>query len=569
MGPGSNNLPVPRASPAMRTTDRRRRQTTQIFTRTIVSFAIIRLNASAVPSQNPMRTFLSLLAVASTLIWSHMARGQSPESLRESIRKSVAAAGLGTSLACTVVQCSDGGVIFDANGALPFKPASNLKVFTSGAALRRFGPDFKFRTSLLLDRSSRRLTLLGDGDPAFGDPKVLERMSFTDASGAAVPGITAARILDWWVDAVVRSGQKSIAELVIDARVFDVECYNPTWPTDQRSRPYCAEVWGFNFHANMMLLGARAGDAGRVVIDKLEPNYAWTISRETAQVGAAKSKSTFVVTRDATSNALTVSGRLPARTSTVVDLSVHNTPSLFAELFVRALRDRGIEVATTRIASPSDPTPTGESLGVIETPISVVLERTNTDSANLYAECLLKRLGAASVNQGVSVGPNWIAGSWSNGTAALRDAVQGAIGPSAQGFVIADGCGLSHSNRITSAGNAAWLRALASDSTLAPPFLQSLALAGKTGTVKDRFSRLDGNPVHVRCKTGYINGVSTLSGIVEAPDGRKIAFSVLGNNLEKIGTDRARKAQESVVYHVVDWLNATSKAAPMTHQSPN
>jgi len=87
--------------------------------------------------------------------------------------------------------------------------------------------------------------------------------------------------------------------------------------------------------------------------------------------------------------------------------------------------------------------------------------------------------------------------------------------------------------------------------------------------VKDRFSRLDGNPVHVRCKTGYINGVSTLSGIVEAPDGRKIAFSVLGNNLEKVGTDRARKAQESVVYHVVDWLNATSKAAPMTHQSPN
>jgi D-alanyl-D-alanine carboxypeptidase/D-alanyl-D-alanine-endopeptidase (penicillin-binding protein 4) len=514
-----------------------------------------------------MRILPLLLAVASTIACGDPAAGQSVESLRESIRKSVAAAGLGTSLACTVIECSSGEVLFDANGTLPFKPASNLKVFTSGAALRRFGPEFKFRTSLLLDRSSRRLTVLGDGDPAFGDPKVLERMSFTDASGTAVPGITAARMLDWWVDAVVRSGQTSISELVIDARVFDRECYNPTWPTDQRSRPYCAEVWGFNYHANMMLLGARAGDAGRVTIDKLEPNYAWIISRETAQVGAAKSKSTFVVTRDATSNALSVSGRLPARTSTVVDLSVHDTPSIFLELFARALRSRGIEVATTRVARSNDPAPTGESLGVIETPISVVLERTNTDSANLYAECLLKRLGAASVNQAISVGPTWIAGSWSNGTTALRNSVQSAIGPAAQGFVIADGCGLSHSNRITSAGQAAWLRGLVSENTLAQPFLQSLAVAGETGTVKDRFSRLDGNPVQVRCKTGYINGVSTLSGVVEAPHSRKIAFSVLGNNLEKIGTDRARKAQESVVYHIVDWLNATSKPATVTHQS--
>ena len=502
------------------------------------------------------------LSLFGTSTLSRNANAQSPTPITESIRKSVQAAGLGASLACTVVRCEDGAVLFDANGSLPLKPASNMKVFTTGAALQRFGTDFKFRTPLLLDKAQRRLTIVGDGDPAFGDPKVLERMSFVDEAGKAVPGITAAKLLNMWVDAVVRSGQTTINELVVDGRIFDHECYNPTWPTDQRSRPYCAEVWGFNYHANMMLLGASAGDSGRVTLDQLEPDYSWAIARNTAQIGPAKSKSTFVVTRNATSNALSISGRLPAKTSTVKDLSMHDAPALFAELFARALRARGIEVMSARVAGIHDPAPTGETLGVIQTPIAVVLERTNTDSANLYAECLIKRLGAASVRSasrepiGSTREPH--TGSWSNGTAALRTAIHTTIGSGDQGFVLADGCGLSHSNRITSAGQAMWLRALAVDPINSSAFLNSLALAGSTGTVKSRFERLAGNPVKVRCKTGYINGVSTLSGIVEAPDGRKIAFSVLGHNLEKIGTDRAKKAQEAVVMNIADWFNATS-----------
>lgn len=511
-------------------------------------------------------TFLaSGLSVVVTAAIATNANAQSPSQLTDSIRKSVQAAGLGASLACTVVRCEDGTVLFDANGNLPLKPASNMKVFTTGAALQRLGRDFKFRTSLLLDKAQRRLTILGDGDPAFGDPKVLERMSFADELGNAVPGITASKLLDRWVDAVVRSGQTTINELVVDGRIFDSECYNPTWPTDQRSRPYCAEVWGFNYHANMMLLGASAGDGGRITINQLEPDYSWAIARNTAQIGPAKSKSTFVVTRNATSNALSISGRLPAKTSTVVDLSMHDAPTLFAELFARALRARGIEVMSARAANINDPAPSGETLGVIETPIAVVLERTNTDSANLYAECLIKRLGVASLRDasrglGGTTGATQ-AGSWSNGTEALRTAIHTTIGSADQGFVLADGCGLSHSNRITSAGQAMWLRALAVDPINSSAFLNSLALAGSTGTVKSRFERLAGNPVKVRCKTGYINGVSTLSGIVEAPDGRKIAFSVLGNNLEKIGTDRAKKAQEAVVMNIADWFNATSMHA--------
>src|SRR4051812_25883885 len=40
--------------------------------------------------------------------------------------------------------------VFSRNGHVPMTPASNLKVVTTAAALERLGPDFKFRTLLLL-----------------------------------------------------------------------------------------------------------------------------------------------------------------------------------------------------------------------------------------------------------------------------------------------------------------------------------------------------------------------------------------------------------------------------------
>lgn len=481
-------------------------------------------------------------------------------------QRAAAASGLGSSLAYSIVQVESGAVLASSHAQLSFKPASNLKVFTTGAALAVLGPDFRFRTSLVLDESSGRLTVVGDGDPALGDPKVLERLAVADANGAAKAGVTASQLVGWWADLVAQSGVRHLRELVVDARVFDSQSYNPTWPTDQRSRPYCAEVWGFNFHANMLVLGAQSNGAS-VAVDRLEPNYSWTIQRNTAQIGPAKSKSTFVVTRDATSNALRVSGRLPKGTRADVDLSMHETPSLFAELLARDLRARGITVDTTRMATSTDAAATGKTLGVIETPISVVLERTNTDSANLYAESLLKRVGAARANDvNKPIGPTWVAGSWANGTRALESTVTERIGALASGFVFADGCGLSHSNRITASGTATWLCSIASDGRLRPAFLESMAIAGETGTVKDRFASLKQLPqsagIQVRCKTGYINGVSTLSGIVSARDGRMIAFSVLANNLEKVGTDRARKAQEAIVGAIGKSLASTTAAQP-------
>ena len=70
----------------------------------------------------------------------------------------------------------------------------------------------------------------------------------------------------------------------------------------------------------------------------------------------------------------------------------------------------------------------------------------------------------------------------------------------------------------------------------------------------------------VECKTGYIRGVSCLSGRVVSPDGQQYLFSVLGNNLVGDGVSRARKLQEDVVTRLVRDLEGRLKSAQREEQ---
>ena len=96
----------------------------------------------------------------------------------------------------------------------------------------------------------------------------------------------------------------------------------------------------------------------------------------------------------------------------------------------------------------------------------------------------------------------------------------------------------------------AWLRAITTDAKISQAFINSMAVAGVSGTVQKRFKDLDTEHVFVPCKTGYINGVSCLSGLVGRPgETPRFAFSVLCNDLtkDKDGVGKAKALQEKIV----------------------
>ena len=124
-----------------------------------------------------------------------------------------------------------------------------------------------------------------------------------------------------------------------------------------------------------------------------------------------------------------------------------------------------------------------------------------------------------------------------------------------------DGSGLSRKNRVTAELLGSWLGFLYEVEAARGPFLSSLAEARENGTLRSRFST--NRPVNqVLGKSGYINGVSCLSGYLIAENGHTIAFSVLVNNIpSNIPVRRAKQLQEEIVLALDGYL---SEVAPAT-----
>ena len=176
-----------------------------------------------------------------------VAGSASAQPLQNAIEALFRDSGIGaTKMGAIVIDAGTQRVLAEVNADQSYIPASNMKVVTSGAALRVLGPDFEFVTRLNFDAAGNRAVVIGSGDPAFGDPKLLEEM-----------GISAEDLLDIWAKALRDAGFKKGGELVIDDRVFDREYVHPTWPTAQLNRWYCAEVAGVNFHTNILTIFAK------------------------------------------------------------------------------------------------------------------------------------------------------------------------------------------------------------------------------------------------------------------------------------------------------------------------
>jgi D-alanyl-D-alanine carboxypeptidase/D-alanyl-D-alanine-endopeptidase (penicillin-binding protein 4) len=439
----------------------------------------------------------------------------------------------------------------------PMIPASNMKLLTSGAALHLLGTDFRFRTRLLALReheaSGAEVTLVvaADGDPGFADPVLLAQTSWTDQTGRPRRGMKSDELLGVWVDAVKAAGITSVREVVVDDRVFAREFYHPAWPISQLNERSFAEVAGLNFQTNLLGILPRPGQGPRPDFTVMRPNAPWIVieNKATASTGK-KDKQDVWFSRAPKANTFTARGNVKFASADPIDVPLHDAPSFFAKLLAHRLTEAGIKTRSARVASAEDPrfvaedgsvllgTPVGP---VVETPIQAVLDRCNTNSQNVHAEALLKRSGRAATGR---------PGSWASGAVAIFHVLTERLGEGAliEGAKISDGSGLSRENRLTARMLTAWLNSFHTDSRLSAAFIDSLAVGGESGTLRSRFAKLSTAGVAVQCKTGFINGVSCLSGYVTTPDGRRRSFSVLGNNLTQAGAvAKAKKLQETIV----------------------
>jgi D-alanyl-D-alanine carboxypeptidase/D-alanyl-D-alanine-endopeptidase (penicillin-binding protein 4) len=452
-------------------------------------------------------------------------------------------------IAVSVRDAESGAVLAAINDQELMIPASNMKLLVTGSALHVLGAEFDFRTRLLLD--DHRLVVVGDGDPGFGDPELLELIEIDGEQGIHV-----AAFIDLWVQAVVDAGLTEVSEIVVDDRIFDRQRVHPTWPADQLNRRYCAEVSGFSFHGNVLHFYPRPGTGHRPDLELFQPYVPWLniTNRATTRRGVHDRNDVWIA-RKRDSNDLTFYGNVKYPYGTAVPVTVHDPPLFFARVLAGRLAEAGVDSGGYGVSSREDPESTGRTIGpVISTPISTAITRCNTDSQNLYAESLLKRIGHALTSE---------PGSWANGAAVVRHVVHERLSnPNlAIRLVIRDGSGLSRDNRIAAATMTAWLNTFHRNRLIGDVFIASLARAGETGTLANRFEGVDLHGTLVHAKSGYIRSVSCLSGYVTAPDGRRRTFSILVNGLHEPGSiGRAKKMQERILSAIAWHLTAAVSA---------
>ena len=175
----------------------------------------------------------------------------------------------------------------------------------------------------------------------------------------------------------------------------------------------------------------------------------------------------------------------------------------------------------------------GEALSIasVESPaLWKLLRFMDRESDNYSAELMLKQVGAYDNEQGTTA----------NGAAAVKSVLEDAGVPLA-GVRIVDGSGLSQSDRLTARAMSQLLVAAWSDPAMRRPFVGSLAIAGRVGTLSHR---LRTRPAfgNVFAKTGTTNSASALSGYVKS----RYAFAILQNG-SPVSASRARAAQDRFV----------------------
>ena len=193
---------------------------------------------------------------------------------------------------------------------------------------------------------------------------------------------------------------------------------------------------------------------------------------------------------------------------------------------------------TTELASVSSPT------------VQELVAFMNTESDNFTAEMLLKMLGAEARGEGTSAA----------GAEVVAEALAQA-GVRLDGVHLADGSGLSSLDRLTARALVDLIVAARSDPVIWPPFRDSLALSGVSGTLADRMRK---RPVRksVRAKTGTTNLSSALSGIVRD----RYVFAIL-MNAEFVPPWLARPAQDRFATILARESLATARALRLATSS--
>ncbi|MEA2163849.1 MAG: hypothetical protein QOK37_1976 [Thermoanaerobaculia bacterium] len=428
-----------------------------------------------------------------------------------------------------VVDVESGELVAERNSRMPLAPASNMKLFTTAAAIDLLRPDFQITTTVFMrgtvDPSgtlSGDVKVVGHGDPTIGG-------RFHDGHATAV--------IDEWVTDLKRAGVKTIhGNLIFEYGYMDTEYIHPTWPINQLVNWYEAPVSAFSMQENCVQVRVTPTKPGKACLVQFEPPTAY-LDLETSCITG---RGLPFITRYRNTNKIMVRGGTPARTGvTEVFVTIENPVQYFATVTAETFVRDGVTVQGQVVVTPHDDRPDWKAVAQHTTPLNVVVMVINKKSQNHYAEELVKIIGAETKKSG----------SWAAGTGSVTEWLTGKLAVPSDEFHQADGSGMSRDNRASANAFIHLLRYMWK-SPYREDFLSSLPYSGDPDA---KFGhRLRGAPFarQVYAKTGYIVGVVGLSGYVRGASGKIYAFSFVFNRYH-VGVYAVYQLQDTMLKEII------------------
>lgn len=425
-----------------------------------------------------------------------------------------------------IVDATNGDTVYAHDADHLFMPASNQKLLTGAVAMQVLGPDYRWRTPMLLRGAQRGkvfhgdLVVIGRGDPSVSDSLKPSGVLST---------------FDPVADALVARGITRITGAIIaEGDAFTGPSTGFGWEVDDLDTPSGAAVDELLFNEGVLRVRVRAAAqvGKRVTVERWPTSSYPPVIVDAVTRAATDTGPRMEVVYDTIAAALRVTGTLALGDSARITTSYRHPNDAYRAALCERLASRGIRVVGGRRAAVArahiDTLVTLESA-----PMRDVLRRMQKPSQNQIAELLFRTAGLVATGVGSADSARAVA---------VRTLALWGVTPEHMAY--RDGSGLSRHDYVSPRALVRVLDAM-HRAPWADVYRQALPLAGVDGTIGNR---MRGTPAagNANAKTGTLDKARSLSGYVTTADGHLMLFSMMANNFT-VPTREVERVQDLLV----------------------
>ncbi len=386
--------------------------------------------------------------------------------------------------------------LYELNSQKYFIPASNVKLLTTAAALINFGANYQITT------------------PIYGSGK-FPNLTVVKVVGQGDPTLTSEQ-LETLAKQLKTKGIRRIDNLIVQDNSLKHQSINPTWEWEDIQFYYAPTVNALILNENAVILTLKPQELGQKLIIEWSDTFAakqWEINNQTV-TGQENTPYSVSINRNFEKPLLTITGSLAINSDPdIFGMAVVNPGEYFLNSLQSYLQKEGIIVINSEVIYGDS---TIDNLAKITeiraNSLQEIITKANQESNNLYAESLLNLL-ETNTSQNDSIDH-------------LKK-ILNQLGLEPNLYHLKDGSGLSRHNLVTPEAFVNLLT-LMTQTPAGNIYRDSLAIGGVNGTLENRFRNtvIEGK---IQAKTGTLSGTSSLSGYINPPNYRPLAFSIIVN----------------------------------------